>query len=75
MVTFAGTEVKAELYREANEFCARQAKHMLPLGSASRDSAPFQYATAEITFRCLRDGDPDLRPGRAPDMVIETRAR
>ena len=74
--TFAGVEVKAALYREAGAFCARQHKVLQPLAASSRDSGFAQYASAEVTFRCLSPGDPDLRrPESAPNVVIETRAR
>ena len=72
--TFSGYEVKADLYSEANEFCACQNKQFMPISSASRDSGYAQYANAEIQFRCLKEGDPELgRPTMEsiPDIRIE----
>jgi len=52
MVTFSGGEVKADLYRDANEFCARSGKQVVPVNSTSQDSGLASYASAEIQFRC-----------------------
>ena len=72
--TLSGGEVKAQLYRDANIFCRSQGKNLMPVSSLSRDSAPYTYATAELQFRCLADGDADLgRPTMKarPDITIE----
>lgn len=52
MVTFSGGEVKAELYRDAGQFCARTGKQVAPVNSTSQDSGLGTYASAEIQFRC-----------------------
>lgn len=52
MMTFSGGEVKAELFREAGEFCAKQGKQVQPLDSTSRDSSYGRHASAEVQFRC-----------------------
>lgn len=78
LFTISGGEVKAELYREANEFCLRQNKQLMPVNESSRDSAPYHYANAEIQFRCRAEGDPQLqRPTmeRASDVKIDMRSR
>lgn len=72
--TISGGEVKAQLYRDANEFCRAQGKQLMPVNSSSRDAAPYRYANGELQFRCLVEGDPDLgRPTMhsRPDVVIE----
>jgi hypothetical protein len=72
--TISGGEVKAQLYRDANEFCRSQGKTLMPVSSSSRDSAPARFANAELQFRCLAEGDPDLgRPTMKsrPDVTIE----
>lgn len=51
-VTFSGSEVKAQLYREANAFCAGKGKQLVPLDSTAQDSGLGTYASAEIQFRC-----------------------
>ena len=79
LFTISGGEVKAELYREANEFCLRQNKQLMPVNESSRDAAYYSnYANAEIQFRCLAEGDPQLqRPAmeRTPDVTIDMRSR
>jgi hypothetical protein len=50
--TFSGGEVKAELFKEAAQFCAQQGKQLVPLASSSKDSGYGTYASAEIQFRC-----------------------
>ena len=53
MLTYSGGEVKAELYKEANQFCAAKGKKLKPLNSTSQDSGIGTYASAEIQFKCL----------------------
>ena len=74
LFTISGGEVKAQLFRDANEFCRSQGKNLMPVSTSSRDSAPYTYAIAELQFRCLAEGDPDLgRPTMKsrPDVTIE----
>ena len=52
-VTFSGGEVKAELYKEANQFCAAKGKKLRALDSTAHDSGIGTYASAEIQFKCL----------------------
>ena len=48
-----GGKVKAELYQEAAEFCAKQGKKSRPVADSSLDAAAYShYASAEIKFRC-----------------------
>ena len=49
---YTGSSVKAHLYGQATEFCAKQGKEVQPLDSTAHDSGT-QYATAEIQFRCV----------------------
>jgi hypothetical protein len=52
-LNYHGGKVKAELYREAGEFCAKQGKRSVPVDDTSRDAAAFtNYASAEVKFRC-----------------------
>lgn len=72
--TASGGEVKAQMYRDANDFCISKGKNLMPVSSSSRDAAAYKYATAELQFRCLAEGDSDLgRPTMKarPDVVIE----
>lgn len=50
--TVSGSEVKAELYKEANEFCAAKTKKMEPLTSTHVDNIGNNYASAENQFNC-----------------------
>ena len=49
---FSGSAVKARLYTEAKEFCSAKNMVMMPYDSTKKDSAPYQYASAEIQFKC-----------------------
>ena len=53
MLTFSGGEVKAELYKEANQFCAAKGGKLIPLDSVAHDSGIATYASAEIQFKCM----------------------
>lgn len=53
--------MKADLYREAGAFCAKQNKNLVATGSDQRDAGMARYASAGIEFRCLDVGDRDLR--------------
>lgn len=59
--TFGGAAVKAELYQEANTYCEKKGKQLMPVKEASRDSGYGRYANAELQFRCLDVNDPELR--------------
>lgn len=74
LLTFSGGEVKAQLFQEANRFCRSKGKNLMPVTSSSRDAAPYTYASAELQFRCLADGDPGLRRPtmiNQPDVTIQ----
>ena len=49
----SGSAVKARLYAEAKEFCSAKNMVMIPYDSTKKDSAPYQYASAEIQFKCV----------------------
>lgn len=49
----SGGVVKAELYKEANAFCAGKGKKFTPVNSTSQDALLYQAsAGAEIQFTC-----------------------
>lgn len=50
---FSGSVVKAQLYKEGSQFCSDRSKVLVPVNSTAQDSAPAQYASAEIQFRCV----------------------
>ncbi len=48
----SGSVVKAELYKEANAFCARKGKKFAPVSSTHQDHSFGKSAAAEIQFTC-----------------------
>lgn len=52
MTTFNGGQVKAELYKEAADYCGQSGKRSVPVNSTSKDSGLATYASAEVQFRC-----------------------
>lgn len=48
---YSGSKVKARLYQQASEYCATKGAKVVPVNSAAQD-AGWQYASAEIQFRC-----------------------
>lgn len=52
-LNYHGAKVKAQLYTEAAQFCAKQGKRSVPVGDSAQDAAMFSnYASAEVKFRC-----------------------
>lgn len=70
---FSGGVVKAELFQYANEFCRKQNLYLAPVGSSSNDVSAYAYATAEIQFRCLPEGDPELKKPYSADYTIRVK--
>lgn len=52
-VTFAGAEVKVQLYKDATTFCKRQGRELSPVSDSARDSGMGTYAKAKLNFRCV----------------------
>jgi hypothetical protein len=51
--TLSGAGIKVELYKEANEFCAKSGKKFVQVSNASVDAVSAQSsASAEIQFKC-----------------------
>lgn len=49
-----GAEVSAQLYREANAFCASQGKPLSKVNLTASDFKPFvRPANAKLEFRCV----------------------
>lgn len=53
----SGNVLKAKLYQEASKFCIDKERVMIPVNSTSQD-ALWNYASAEVQFRCLSKDDP-----------------
>lgn len=49
----SGSTLKANLYREANEFCESKGKDMLPVGAQHNHADFSTFARAELQFRCV----------------------
>lgn len=61
---------------EANQYCAGMGKEIYVTNIETRPSSHLPGGTADVTFRCLAKGDPELqRPDYEPaaDLVIENR--
>ncbi len=57
----AGSTLKAKLYKKASTYCTKQNKVLFPVSDSSVDYRAFRgTANAELTFRCLREDDPEL---------------
>jgi uncharacterized lipoprotein YajG len=55
-VFVSGTSVKADLLKEANEFCAKQGKTMTLLNGTAKNAIPFaRMPSSEISFQCVED--------------------
>lgn len=49
-----GTQVKADLYIEANDYCSRQGKVVETVSSTSQNAMPFvRMPNAELQFKCV----------------------
>ena len=57
----SGAVIKAGLYQKADSFCRADGKELMPVGSAQNDGNFSTFAHAELQFRCLAAGDPELR--------------
>lgn len=70
--------LKAEAFREANQYCVSQRKHMRVVNT-SESSPPYifgHFPRSEIQFMCLEKADAELtRPKmqKVPDVIIEER--
>lgn len=67
-------DAKANAYREANDFCAKQGKSFMVQGGQDRGSGFGRPPESEVRFMCLDRGDKDLkRPDirQTPNTVVE----
>lgn len=64
----SASSVKAEIFAEANTYCLGKGKAIQPVSDQGVDGVPGRsFASAELVFRCLENGDSDLkRPTRKP---------
>jgi hypothetical protein len=75
----SGGSVKADIYKEANEYCLQRGLQFQPVRDNSKDGVPgYAFANAELVFRCLTEGDKEInRPNMMPlpNVIIENRIR
>jgi hypothetical protein len=66
----SGGYQKAKILQEASDYCHSIGREMLPIGSKQNDLRFGRTPSAEVQFRCLPAGDPELkRP--MPDAAAE----
>ena len=69
---------KVKAYQAASRYCQSFGRELQPVSTRQVDSGFGKAPAAELTFRCLAKGDPELnRPNLQPgaDIVIEQRNR
>ena len=58
----SASSVKAEVYQEGSAYCSAHGKEFQPVNERGVDGVPGRsFANAEVQFRCLTKGDPELR--------------
>jgi hypothetical protein len=70
----SGAALKGDLYQQANAFCQSRGLEVQPINTASNNGSFSDFAHAEVQFRCLASGDPELtRPHMkaVPNVRIE----
>jgi len=74
----SGSYQKAEALKEASEYCKSLGKEMLVVSINQNDVSWGKTPAAEVQFRCLSSGDPELRRPTietVPNVVIENKTR
>lgn len=66
---------KAEVFREANDFCRAKGLEVKTLQITTTPARLAQLGSTEIHFRCVAPGGQAQSLSREPDQVIETRTR
>lgn len=66
---------KAEVYREANDFCRAKGLEVKTLQVTTTPARLAQLGSTEIHFRCVAPGGEAQPLAREPDQVIEKRIR
>lgn len=72
----SGGVQKAKVMQEASDYCNSIGKKMLPISTHENDLEFGRTPAAEVQFRCLSPGDPELqRPNLqpVPAVIIENR--
>jgi hypothetical protein len=66
---------KADVYREANDFCKAKGLEVKTLQVITTPSRPAQLGSTELQFKCVPPGGSAEPLVREPDKVIEIRSR
>lgn len=66
---------KAEVYREANDFCRAKGLEVKTLQVTTTPAKPAQLGSTELQFKCVPPGGTAQPLVREPDQVIEQRIR
>lgn len=64
---------KAEVYREANEFCRAKGLEVMTLEVITTPARPAQLGSTELRFKCVTPGGTAQPFQKTPDAVIEIR--
>jgi hypothetical protein len=63
----SGSQVKADLYLEANDYCVRQGKVVDTVSASAQNAIPFaRLPNAELQFRCVAQPSPEAPAASAP---------
>jgi hypothetical protein len=57
----SGSYQKAQALKEASAYCKGLGKEMLPISTSQNDVSFGKTPAAEVQFRCLPPGDPELK--------------
>jgi hypothetical protein len=68
-------ENKAQVYREANEFCGNKGQQVQTVHEASTFGLPFKPSENELQFRCVPTGGTAHPLQKESDFVFEMRNR
>lgn len=64
---------KAEVYREANDFCRAKALEVKTLEVITTPARPAQLGSTELHFKCVAPGGSAQPSQKSPDAVVEIR--
>ena len=64
---------KAEVYREANDFCRAKGLEVMTLEVTTTPARPAQLGSTELHFKCVTSGGTARPLQKVPDTVIEIR--
>lgn len=74
----SAARAKSDCYQEADAWCRKRGLVMVPVSSAAKDAiAGKEPGSAELTFRALKPGDPEIKRSNieAPDKTKRIQIR